>query len=103
MAMELPQRMTFEIVETEPGDKGPDGLLVLQARHAEQRRAHAGAAAYPGRHARGDHDRDGSYVERAKDERLHSFGDVRGRAQASPSLFFVVLSNFRRQQRSASG
>ena len=48
--IELPQRVTLEIVETEPVDEGPDGLLVLQAGDAVERRAHHGAAPYHRRH-----------------------------------------------------
>ena len=38
------------------GDQGPDGVLVLQAGDAVQRRAHGGAAAHQRRHARGGDD-----------------------------------------------
>ncbi len=39
------------------GHEGPDGLLLLQAGDALERRAHHGAAPYHGRHARRHHDR----------------------------------------------
>ena len=52
ISLVLPQRATFEVIETEPVDQGPDGFVVLQAGGAVQRRAHAGAAAYRRRHAR---------------------------------------------------
>ena len=32
VAIELPQRATLEVVETEPVDQGPDRVVVLQAR-----------------------------------------------------------------------
>ena len=52
----LPQRATFEVVETEPVDQGPDGVVLLQAGDAVQRRAHHRAAAYRRRHPRRRHD-----------------------------------------------
>ena len=57
IALELPQRVTFEIVETEPVTEGPDGLVLLQARDPVERRAHHGAAAHRRRHPRRGHDR----------------------------------------------
>ena len=49
------------------GHQGPDGVLVLQAGGAVQRRAHRRAAAHQRRHARGRDDGRRGYVERAKD------------------------------------
>ena len=67
VAIELPQRVTLEVVDTEPAIEGPDRLLFLQAGDAVERRAHHGAAAYRGRHPVVVMTADGSYVERAKD------------------------------------
>ena len=84
IAIELPQRVTLEIVETEPVDEGPDRVLLLQAREALERRAHPGAAAHHRRHPRRDHDRrtaptwSGRRTERGAPPR-------RGRARPQPA------------------
>jgi len=51
VGIELPTRVTLEIVETEP-----DRVLVLQAGQALERRPHHGSAAYQRRYPRGDPD-----------------------------------------------
>ncbi len=56
ISVELPPRVTLEITETEPYHEGADGVLVLQACHPLQRRAHHGAAAHRRWHARRRHD-----------------------------------------------
>ena len=45
VAIELPQKVILEVVETEPVDQGPDRVVVVQAGDAVERRAHHGAAA----------------------------------------------------------
>ena len=59
--------MTLEIVETEPAVKGQTASVVLQARHALERRAHHGAALHRAGTRIVVMTEDGSYVERAKD------------------------------------
>ena len=55
IAIELPQRVTLEVMETEPGDEGTDGRLLLQAGASVERREDQRAATHLGRHAhRGD-------------------------------------------------
>ncbi len=65
--MEIPQRATFEIVETEPVVKGQTASGSFKAGAAVERRQDDGADAYHGGHARRGDDGDGAYVERAKD------------------------------------
>ena len=69
VSIELPQKATLEVVETEPAIKSQTAVLLLQARHAVQRRAHHGAAVMS---AAGTRivvmTADGSYVERSKDD-----------------------------------
>ena len=67
ISLVLPQRATFEVVETEPVDQGPDGVVLLQAGGAVQRRAHRRAAAYRVGTRVVVMTADGAYVERAKD------------------------------------
>ncbi len=50
IALDLPARATVEIVETEPAVKGPDGVRLVQARHAGQRRALHGPHLHHRRH-----------------------------------------------------
>ena len=57
VAIQLPARVTLEITETEPAMKGQNGVVVLQAGQAQQRRPRDGAAAHPAGHARRDPDR----------------------------------------------
>ena len=55
VSMELPQKVTLEVTETEPSHQEPDRRLVLQAGDAVERRAHHGAAVRRDRHPdRGD-------------------------------------------------
>ena len=68
VAIQLPQKVILEITETEPGDQGPDRVLVLQARHAVERRAYQRAAVHRRGHPRrGD---DGRRVVRRAREGL---------------------------------
>ncbi len=56
IAIEMPARVTLEIVEADPGRQRADGFLVLQAGEAGERRPHHGAAAHRHRHPRRHHD-----------------------------------------------
>ena len=67
IAIELPQRVTLEVVETEPSMKGQTASSSYKPAHAVERRAHHGAAAHRAGTRIVVMTEDGSYVERAKD------------------------------------
>ncbi len=67
VGIELPQRATLEVVETEPTVKGQTASVVLQAGRAVERRAHHGAPHITRRHAHRGDDRRRHLLERAKD------------------------------------
>ena len=64
ISIELPQRVTLEVVETEPTDEGPDRVVLLQAGAPLERRPHAGAGAHRAGDADHRHDR-GRVLRRA--------------------------------------
>ncbi len=57
VAIQLPQRVTLEVVETEPVTKGQTASSVLQARGAVERHPHRCAAARLHWHPHRGHDR----------------------------------------------